>query len=203
MLFAVPFLWLASTSAKPPDELYPPRWMPPAPQKVVESPYVALRDNEYAEKPLTVAREAWDRLRRAVIGRIGEKASQSGEHLPAFHTPFLKHAEVSEAIFARLLLRSPDELFQKAESVWLGSTKRSRRRWCGRPSISPTAGWPSRTSLSSAMTPPWRSRSVPSAYRGALSAGTPRSSCAARGFAGPRRSCTTRSKSAARLAFSV
>ncbi len=117
LLFSAPFVWLASTSAKSADELYPPRWLPPTPKPVAESPYIALRDNEYATRPIKVTRADWDRLCGPVRSAISTKAISLRSSLPEFYGPYLNDPILAEAIFARLLRRAPDELFSKVEDL--------------------------------------------------------------------------------------
>jgi ABC-type glycerol-3-phosphate transport system permease component len=116
VLFAVPFIWLASTSAKVPDEMYPPKWRPQVPPRVVHSPYIQLRDNERAVKPLRVSDENWERLADPVQQAISTQAVSLAPMLPEFFRPYLPDPAMSEGIFARLLKRTPDELFDKPEA---------------------------------------------------------------------------------------
>jgi multiple sugar transport system permease protein len=116
LLFAVPFIWLASTSAKVPDEMYPPRWKPQVPPRVVHSPYIQLRDNERAAKPLRVSDENWERLAAPIQQAIAAKTVSLAPMLPEFFRPYLSDPAMSEGIFARLLKRTPDELFDKPEA---------------------------------------------------------------------------------------
>ncbi|HEX72291.1 MAG TPA: hypothetical protein ENN65_03145, partial [Candidatus Hydrogenedentes bacterium] len=43
VIFVFPFVWLAGTSFKYPEEIvvYPPKWIPSAPHAVAQSPYVS------------------------------------------------------------------------------------------------------------------------------------------------------------------
>lgn len=128
ILFSIPFIWLASTSAKVPDEMYPPRWVPRIPKKVVRSPYSQLRSNERSERPLKVSAADWERLRGPVKQAITAKLSDMAGGLPEFYREYLGEPDVNEGIFARILKRAPDELFQESEdtatSWFVGSVTR-------------------------------------------------------------------------------
>lgn len=110
LLFAAPFLWLMTTSAKAPDELYPPRWKPPIPDHVVESPYMALRANEEAVRPIGVGEEAWNERSAPIRQGISAKAVSLQGVLPDYIGPYLASPVLSEALFARILRRAPDEV---------------------------------------------------------------------------------------------
>jgi len=111
VVFAAPFLWLASTSAKSPDELFPPRWLPPAPPRVVDSPYIALRDNERPARPPLVAPEDWDRVTPAVREGIRRRIRDWTGELPPYYRDFLDAPDLTDGVFARLLREAPDALF--------------------------------------------------------------------------------------------
>ncbi|HEO70516.1 MAG TPA: ABC transporter permease subunit [Candidatus Hydrogenedentes bacterium] len=117
ILFSIPFIWLFSTSCKVADEMYPPRWIPQIPPHVVESPYIALRDNEYAERPLRVSEENWRRLAGPIKQAISNRAVALADELPQFYAPYLAEPALAEGLFARLLKRTPDELFEKVEPL--------------------------------------------------------------------------------------
>ena len=117
ILFAIPFIWLGSTSAKVPDEMYPPKWLPQIPSRVFKSPYVRLRDNERATKPGRVSQENWDRLAGPIRSAITAKLAELSDSVPDFFRPYLAESDLAEGIFARLLKRAPDELFEKVEPV--------------------------------------------------------------------------------------
>jgi len=111
ILFSIPFIWLGSTSAKVADEMYPPRWLPQIPGRVVNSPYVQLRQNERAEKPLRVSTEDWRRLRGPIEQAVSDTLLGLADDLPGFYRPYLREPDLAEGIFARLLKRAPDEVF--------------------------------------------------------------------------------------------
>lgn len=115
-LFSIPFIWLLSTSCKVPDEMYPPRWVPQIPGQVLESPYLELRANEHAERPLRVSLEDWRRLAAPVQEAISAAATSLSDQVPRFFVPHLGAPALSEGIFARILKRAPDELFTQSES---------------------------------------------------------------------------------------
>jgi ABC-type glycerol-3-phosphate transport system permease component len=117
ILFAIPFIWLASTSAKVPDEMYPPRWMPQIPPRVVHSPYIQLRENERAEKPLRVSDANWTRLSGPIQQAVTAKLAGITDKLPEFFHPYLGDPALAEGVFARLLKRAPDELFEKSQDI--------------------------------------------------------------------------------------
>ena len=116
-LFSIPFIWLFSTSCKVPDEMYPPRWLPQIPQGVVESPYIAIRDNERVEKPAGVSSEDWRRSQGAVRQAITKRVLELEGELPEFYRPYLSEPDLAEGLFNRLVKRVPDELFTKVEDV--------------------------------------------------------------------------------------
>ena len=116
IMFAVPFIWLASTSAKVADEMYPPRWIPQIPRKVVDSPYVQMRENERAARPLKIAEEDWDRLAPAIRSAITAHIVSIASTLPEFYGPHLKEPDIAESLFARILKRAPDEIFARQET---------------------------------------------------------------------------------------
>ena len=113
LLFAAPFIWLASTSAKVADELYPPRWVPQTPDRVVESPYVGIRENERPERPFQVAKEDWDRVQGPLAKSIDTRLGQFAPDLPEYVRPWLHEADVTTGIFARLVRRTPDQVFKQ------------------------------------------------------------------------------------------
>ena len=115
--FSIPFIWLISTSCKVPDEMYPPKWLPQIPRGVIESPYVALRENERLEKPTPVRAEDWIRTRVPIQHAIGEQVISLAEELPAFYGPYLGTPELVEGIFNRLVKRAPDVLFTQGHHV--------------------------------------------------------------------------------------
>lgn len=120
VVFSVPFIWLLSTSAKVPDEIFPPRWVPQVPQGVVQSPYIGLRENEIAVKPLQVADEDWDRLREPIKRHISARVASMADQVPEFYRPYLHENDLAEGIFSRIIKRAPDELFEKNEEVAAG-----------------------------------------------------------------------------------
>ncbi len=115
IVFAIPFIWLGSTSAKVADEMYPPRWIPQIPPRVVQSPYIQMRDNEHAVMPLRVTLANWDRLAGPIQKGITAKVAAIAGSLPEFYRPYLEDPTLAEGIFARILKRAPDELFDKTE----------------------------------------------------------------------------------------
>jgi len=121
LAFAAPFLWLIGTSAKTPDELFPPRWFPPAPPRVLDSPYIALRDNERFRRPPLVSAEDWDRVAPGVRAAIGRNLIERADTLPAFYGEFLSAPDLTDGLFARLLRETPDALFREsadAAAAW-------------------------------------------------------------------------------------
>lgn len=116
ILFSAPFLWLASTSAKSPDELYPPEWRVRAPRRVVESPFMALQENERPKRPLKVSEEDWDRLIDPILSGNQGRLLEMRPALPAFFAPGLDAPALSEAVFVRILRRAPDEVFTRDEA---------------------------------------------------------------------------------------
>ncbi|MBI5092686.1 MAG: ABC transporter permease subunit [Candidatus Hydrogenedentes bacterium] len=117
LVFAIPFIWLLSSSSKVPDEMYPPRWIPQAPDTAPESPYIQIRANEKPERPTKVKLADWDRLTGPIQAAITRKLESLADGLPEFYRPYLSHPVLAEAIFARLTKRAPDELFEKVEDV--------------------------------------------------------------------------------------
>ncbi|MCK5861358.1 MAG: hypothetical protein KAH38_02665, partial [Candidatus Hydrogenedentes bacterium] len=111
LIFAAPFLWLVSTSAKTPEELYPPTWLPILPDRVTESPYIRLRNNERPVRPLGVADEDWQRLQPVFLSTISRHIAALRSQLPEYMAEYVEHPELSEAMFSRLLRRVPVELF--------------------------------------------------------------------------------------------
>lgn len=119
ILFSAPFFWLASTSAKAPDELYPPRWFPILPDRVVQSPYMRLRTHERPIRPMRVDDADWDRVMPEVKAALTRGLGAVADRLPDYFEPYLAHPELAEAVFARLLRRAPVDLFERdtAEAV--------------------------------------------------------------------------------------
>jgi len=114
-LFAVPFIWLFSTSCKQPDEMYPPKWIPELPSGVRQSPYIQLRANERPQKPTNVALEDWNRNYENILSGIKAQVGELRGSLPDFFAPYLEERDLAEGIFNRLLKRAPDEIFQASE----------------------------------------------------------------------------------------
>lgn len=119
-VFAIPFIWLFSTSCKVPDEMYPPRWVPQIPLGVANSPYVRIRDNEWPVKPTRVTDEDWYRLEGPILTAISERIEGMSDQLPDFYRPYVREADWAAGIFNRILKRAPDELFEKNEAVATG-----------------------------------------------------------------------------------
>ncbi len=115
-LFAAPFFWLVSTSAKAPEELYPPRWKIPVPENVLESPWMGLRDNERPLRPLKVSAADWRRQAPAIRAELTARLHALQAELPEFMRPHLGHPDWSEGLFVRLLRRAPDDFFRKSEA---------------------------------------------------------------------------------------
>jgi len=113
VLFSAPFVWLASSSAKAPDELYPPRWLPPAPSFARSSPYIALRYNQRPEQPVTVSDTAWEKTRGPIQAGLEGRIRSMADALPAFYGGYLDHGEIAESVFAELLRRAPHDLFEQ------------------------------------------------------------------------------------------
>ena len=117
LVFAIPFIWLGSTSAKVADEMYPPRWVPQIPGRIVSSPYVKMRDNERPTRPMKVTQADWDRVLVPVHEAIGGKIERLAGELPDLYAPYLAEPDLTEAVFGRLLRRAPDELFEKVQDI--------------------------------------------------------------------------------------
>ena len=116
ILFSVPFVWLGSTSCKVADEMYPPRWIPQIPAKVVKSPYIQLRPNEHADRPAQVSEANWLRLAKPIMQAITGVLVANESQFPEFYRPHLKEPDMAEGIFARILKRAPDEVFDRDEA---------------------------------------------------------------------------------------
>jgi multiple sugar transport system permease protein len=117
ILFAAPFLWLLSTSAKTPREMYPPAWVPGIPRGVAESPYMALRDNEAPVKPPKVDAADWRRLYGPIREAITARLLAMAADLPDFYGPRLDNRDLAEGLFARILKRTPDAVFEKGAAA--------------------------------------------------------------------------------------
>ena len=115
VVFSIPFIWLFSTSCKVPDEMYPPKWMPQIPGRVVESPYISIRENERVDKPVGVSREDWERTSGPIRQAITDKAVSLQDELPPFCRTYLSEPDLAEGILNRLIKRAPDELFTKVD----------------------------------------------------------------------------------------
>ncbi|MBN2309382.1 MAG: hypothetical protein JXR94_10445, partial [Candidatus Hydrogenedentes bacterium] len=112
-VFSIPFIWLISTSCKVSDEMYPPRWIPQVPPGVKHSPYIGIRQNERAVRPVGVRREDWERLSGPIREAITEDVAALADGLPAFYRPYLREPDLAEGVLARLVRRAPDALFSK------------------------------------------------------------------------------------------
>jgi ABC-type glycerol-3-phosphate transport system permease component len=124
LLFAFPFVWLLSTSAKVPDEMYPPRWVPQVPDGVAESPYFGIRVNERPVKPGLVSVEDWDRVSPAAMEAISSSVVGLGPELPELLVPHSSNPTLAEGIYGRLVRRAPDEVFRQptnAAASWFSS----------------------------------------------------------------------------------
>ncbi|MBI4558319.1 MAG: ABC transporter permease subunit [Candidatus Hydrogenedentes bacterium] len=114
-LFSVPFIWLVSTSCKVPDEMYPPRWIPQVPARVIKSPYIELRENERPLGPTRVKSTDWERLRDPIAQAITVKVASMSASFPGFYQPYLTEPALADGILNRLLKRVPEEIFEKTE----------------------------------------------------------------------------------------
>ncbi|MBW7939062.1 MAG: carbohydrate ABC transporter permease [Candidatus Omnitrophica bacterium] len=117
LFFALPFFWLLSTSCKVPEEMLPVRWLPQIPPAVIQSPYIALRDNDNPAKPPALDEEAWNHLlplmRQAIHSGI------QSLNLPGFYASALQRTELTDGILLRLLRRTPEDLFSRPEKSLL------------------------------------------------------------------------------------
>jgi multiple sugar transport system permease protein len=120
VVFALPFVWLLSSSAKAPDEMFPPRWLPQVPQNVFRSPYVGILPNERPRRPVLTSPEDWDRLYAPIIEAVSARIVEMDRQFPAFYRPYLDHDVLAENVFARLIQRAPDDLFEKVEPLAAG-----------------------------------------------------------------------------------
>jgi len=70
-VFSFPFVWLISTTLKFDKEIfvYPPKWIPDPPYKVVASPYIGSREYYYMLPPVGFPKSLWvqvkDRVKEA------------------------------------------------------------------------------------------------------------------------------------------
>ncbi len=110
-VFAIPFIWLFSTSFKVPDEMYPPRWIPEIPDGVVESPYISLRENEVVMRPSGVSAENWERAKDPIREAIMERIVELADDLPEFYRPYLTEPDLTDGVFIRLIPRAPRWIF--------------------------------------------------------------------------------------------
>lgn len=116
-VFAVPFIWLFTTSCKVSDEMYPPRWLPQIPDGVVKSPYIQIRENEVPMQPVGVADDDWNRLVGPIENAITNRLVDMGGRLPELYQGYLRERDLALGVFSRILKRAPDELFEKNEAV--------------------------------------------------------------------------------------
>ncbi|HQE84497.1 MAG TPA: ABC transporter permease subunit [Candidatus Hydrogenedentes bacterium] len=122
-VFAIPFIWLFSTSCKVPDEMYPPKWVPQIPEGVASSPYIRIRENEKPVRPVRVREEDWERLAGPVEAAITERLVSMQGRLPGLYGQYLREPDLAKGVFNRVLKRAPDHLFEKNELVvtsWFG-----------------------------------------------------------------------------------
>jgi len=136
VVFALPFVWLVSTSFKYPEEtfVYPPRWLPASPEPVSASPYVA--NDGATDDDL---RAAADRGSQA----LHEAAWQAvRDHLPAASSAF-EPAALRDAILPAVLVKAramrpggdPDEPVSSADATLVAELPPSvlaavvRERW--------------------------------------------------------------------------
>ncbi|MBN1352603.1 ABC transporter permease subunit [candidate division KSB1 bacterium] len=74
-IFMIPFFWLITTSMKSNEEYnaFPPRWLPPLPYRVTQSPYVAECEYPAIPVPSTMAPELWETMKSRVIEAAWQK----------------------------------------------------------------------------------------------------------------------------------
>ncbi len=82
VVFAFPFVWLATTSFKQNREIavFPPRWIPEVPTYSTVSPFVWAAGSGTLERPDNVEPEKWDRLSGAIEATLWRALQR---HLPA------------------------------------------------------------------------------------------------------------------------
>ncbi len=64
IIFLIPFFWLLTTSMKSGEEYraYPPRWLPPLPYSVKNSPFVATDEFENIPTPPGLSAQSWNEI---------------------------------------------------------------------------------------------------------------------------------------------
>ena len=112
VVFTLPFLWLVGSSAKTPEETYPPRWVPGVPPAVAQSPYLDARDDQLPVRPPKVSTGAWERAlplaREAIRARLADLAPD----LPSFYAPFILDDTLVDVLLARVVRRTPDRVLE-------------------------------------------------------------------------------------------
>lgn len=111
LFFAFPFIWLLGTSCKSPEELLPVRWLPQLPPPVMQSPYIALRDNDYPGRPPELDESEWQQVNPLINQAIRNGVSELD--LAPFYSPGLERQELIDGILLRLLRRTPEGLFTR------------------------------------------------------------------------------------------
>lgn len=78
VLFALPFVWLVSTSFKYEEEIfvYPPKWIPSTPTTVAQSPYIATDAFAGIEPPPVITADRWTTLLPAIKETIWKQAAK-------------------------------------------------------------------------------------------------------------------------------
>lgn len=116
--FALPFVWLVSTSFKYEEEVfvYPPKWIPQTPGVITKSPYVTSEEFPSVSRPRQIEQTRWESLKPRVQNALWEKAF-----------PFLRE-RISDAPVDSAQLRAPmvQGLWQSgsgrfADAIWSDS----------------------------------------------------------------------------------
>ena len=141
-VFAFPFVWLLSTSAKTNEELgvFPPRWVPAVPWYAEQSPFVDGAAYDPMEPPRDMPAKEWedvhvqveDTIWRQCIARLGETKAELGFKPvggPAFLTIMHKDGHIEDRtiwISAEDRLLEQDEALSRLNGEWVLDRVRSQ-----------------------------------------------------------------------------
>jgi len=119
-VFSFPFVWLISTTLKFDKEIfvYPPKWIPDPPYKVVASPYIGSREYYYMLPPVGFPKSLWVQVKDRVKEAIWREASKYIDYsdIDKSQLPILKK-QVVYGLWESIRLKVPEEAWRNPEGI--------------------------------------------------------------------------------------
>ncbi len=123
-LFALPFIWLVSTSLKWDRELFmePSSWFdrlrPRLPYRVLRTPYIAERDTQPFQKPSSMDERKWEALKESLESLLWEEAQQvlTGRDYPDAARNALR-THVARDLWRQIAAEKPNGLWNESAEM--------------------------------------------------------------------------------------